>query len=89
MDIPDGWTLARSGKAIERTLRFASFADAFAFLTRVAQAAEAMDHHPDIRLRWNRVDFTLCSHDRAAVTDRDIALAQQISKLHEDWPTAR
>ena len=51
------------GKALERTYRFKDFAEAFAFLTRVAAHAEAVDHHPEFTSVWNRVDFRLTSHD--------------------------
>ena len=81
MDIPDGWTKGADGKALERTYRFKDFAEAFAFLTRVAEHAEAVDHHPEFTSAWNRVNFRLTSHDAGGVTERDIDLAQAISKL--------
>ena len=81
MDIPDGWTKGADGKALERTYRFKDFAEAFAFLTRVAEHAEAVDHHPEFTSVWNRVNFRLTSHDAGGVTERDIDLAQAISKL--------
>ena len=83
MDIPDGWTRSEDGKAIARTLVFADFAAAFAFLTRVAEAAERVDHHPDFALRWNRVELTLSSHDVDALTGRDVALAHEINGIAE------
>ena len=81
MDIPDGWILSPDGKALERTYRFKDFAEAFAFLTRVAAHAEAIDHHPEFTNVWNRVDFRLTSHDSGGVTQRDVALAQAIDGL--------
>jgi len=77
--LPPGWTL--DGEALTRTFRFADFAQAFAFLTRVAAHAEAIDHHPEFTSVWNRVDFRLTSHDSGAVTERDIELAQAIDQL--------
>jgi len=77
---PPGWTLA-DGKALERTYRFKNFAEAFAFLTRVAAHAEAVDHHPEFTSVWNRVDFRLTSHDAGGVTDRDVDLARAIDRL--------
>ena len=64
-----------------RTYRFADFAAAFAFLTRVAAHAEAVDHHPEFTSVWNRVDFRLTSHDAGGVTERDVALARAIDAL--------
>ncbi len=81
MDIPDGWALSADGKAIERTMRFKDFVEAFAFLTRVAEHAEAVDHHPEFTSIWNRVDFRLTSHDAGGVTARDVALAKAIDAL--------
>ena len=81
MDIPEGWTIDAEGKALLRTCRFADFAEAFAFLTRVAAHAEAVDHHPEFTSVWNRVDFRLTSHDADGLTARDVALARAITAL--------
>jgi 4a-hydroxytetrahydrobiopterin dehydratase len=81
MDIPDGWTPSEDGKALQRTLRFADFSEAFAFLTRVALLAEKVDHHPEFTSVWNRVDFRLTSHDAGGVTERDVELARAIDRL--------
>jgi len=81
MNIPDDWIRSGDGKAIERSFRFADFAQAFAFLTRVAAHAEAVDHHPEFTSVWNRVDFRLTSHDAGGVTARDVALAKAIDAL--------
>jgi 4a-hydroxytetrahydrobiopterin dehydratase len=81
MDIPEGWTKSADGKAIERSFRFKDFAEAFAFLTRVAAHAEAVNHHPEFTSVWNRVDFRLTSHDAGGVTKRDLALAETIEGL--------
>lgn len=81
MDTPRGWTESADGKALERRFVFKDFAEAFAFLTRVAEHAEEVNHHPEFTSVWNRVDFRLTSHDRGAVTARDVALADAISAL--------
>ena len=81
MDIPSDWTRSDDGMALLRTYRFADFAQAFAFLTRVAAHAEAVDHHPEFTSVWNRVDFRLTSHDAGGVTERDVALAEAIGGL--------
>jgi len=81
MDVPDGWVLEDGGKALVRTLKFKDFSEAFGFLSRVALHAEKVDHHPEFTTVWNRVDFRLTSHDAGGVTDRDIALAEAISRL--------
>ena len=81
MDIPDGWTNSADGKALERSFKFKDFSEAFAFLTRVAMHAEKVDHHPDFRVRWNKVDFSLSTHSSGGVTERDVELARQIDRL--------
>jgi 4a-hydroxytetrahydrobiopterin dehydratase len=81
MNIPDGWT--QDADALTRTITFKDFAEAFAFLTRVAFHAERQDHHPEFTNVWNRVDFRLTSHDAGGVTDRDIALAEAINRFAE------
>ena len=81
MNVPEGWARSADGKALERTYRFKDFAEAFAFLTRVAAHAEAIDHHPEFTSRWNRVDFRLTSHDSGGVTTRDLELARAIDGL--------
>jgi 4a-hydroxytetrahydrobiopterin dehydratase len=81
MDIPEGWALGADRKALERSFRFKDFAEAFAFLTRVALHAEKVDHHPEFTNVWNRVDFRLTTHDSDGVTDRDLELARAINRL--------
>jgi 4a-hydroxytetrahydrobiopterin dehydratase len=75
------WRTSDDGKAIEKRFTFADFAEAFAFLTRVAAHAEAVDHHPEFTSVWNRVDFRLTSHDAGGVTDRDRTLAAEIDRI--------
>jgi 4a-hydroxytetrahydrobiopterin dehydratase len=72
----DGWS--RSGDAIERAYRFDSFADAMAFVNRVATLAEEADHHPDIDIRYDRVRLSLSTHSAGGLTARDFALAERI-----------
>ena len=61
-------------------LRFADFVQAFGFMTQVALQAQQMDHHPDWRQVYNRVDITLWTHDAGGLTARDLALARCIGQ---------
>lgn len=79
--IPEGWSLDDDGKALTRSFTFGDFAEAFAFITRVALHAEKVDHHPEFTSVWNRVDFRLTSHDAGRLTERDISLARAIDRL--------
>jgi 4a-hydroxytetrahydrobiopterin dehydratase len=74
-----GWQ--RDGATISRTLRCPSFPAAIALVDRVAEAAEAADHHPEILIRWRRVTFTLTTHAAGGLTHRDMDLAAAIDAL--------
>ena len=76
-----GWLWNPEDKAIRRSFRFADFAHAFAFMTRVALAAEKADHHPDWSNSWNKVDIALSTHSAGGLTQLDIDLARRIVAL--------
>jgi 4a-hydroxytetrahydrobiopterin dehydratase len=72
----------REGDAISRELRFDDFAAAVAFVNRVAEAAEAANHHPDILVHgYDKVRLTLSTHSEGGVTERDFELASVIDRL--------
>ena len=73
------WQLAATN--IERTVTFADFPAAIAFVNRIAEAAEKANHHPDIDIRWNKVRLALSSHDAGGLTERDFRLAAIIDSL--------
>jgi 4a-hydroxytetrahydrobiopterin dehydratase len=70
-----GWTDVPGRNAICKSYKFADFNAAFAFMTRVALAAEKADHHPEWFNVYNRVDVTLSTHDAGGVTRKDVDLA--------------
>ena len=72
------WTLSADTLAINRTLVFADFAQAFGFMARVALVAEKADHHPEWFNVYNRVEIRLTTHDAGGLSARDVALAQAI-----------
>jgi 4a-hydroxytetrahydrobiopterin dehydratase len=74
-----GWTVV-DGK-LSRAFEFKDFSEAFAFMTRVAMAAEAMNHHPDWSNSWNRVKIELVTHSAGGITPNDIDLARHISQV--------
>lgn len=75
----DGWRF-EDGR-LKRDYRFNDFSEAFGFLARLALLAEKRGHHPDIFNSYGRVNLTLYSHDAGGVTQRDLDLAADISKL--------
>ena len=75
------WKPAEGRDAITRSFKFADFSQAFGFMTRVALAAEKLDHHPEWSNVWNRVAITLTSHDAGGLTELDVKLAKIIDGL--------
>jgi 4a-hydroxytetrahydrobiopterin dehydratase len=71
-----GWT--RENDTITKTFRFATFPDGIACIARVADIAEAQQHHPDIDIRYTAVTFTLSTHDSGGITGKDFELAAAI-----------
>ena len=74
-----GW--ARRGDALVKTFIFARFADGIAFVDRVAKAADEMDHHPDIDIRYTKVTMVLSTHDAGGITSSDLKLAERIESV--------
>jgi 4a-hydroxytetrahydrobiopterin dehydratase len=73
------WSLA-AGK-LHREYRFIDFSAAFGFMTRVALAAERMNHHPEWSNVWNRVVVELVTHDSGGITASDVALAKKMDEI--------
>lgn len=74
-----GWQ--QNGGAIQRVFQFTDFKAAMQFVNKVADAAEQANHHPDIDIRYNKVTFSLVSHDSGGVTQRDVRMAQRINQI--------
>lgn len=73
---------SRDGDAIVLERRFPDFAAALAYVNRVAQLAEEVNHHPDLLLHgWNRVRLTLSTHSEDGLTEADFAMAARIDQL--------
>jgi 4a-hydroxytetrahydrobiopterin dehydratase len=73
LDALPGWT--GNVDVIQKTYRFPGFVEAVAFVNRVAEIAQAADHHPDIDIRFAKVTLRLTTHDSGGVTANDVALA--------------
>lgn len=76
-DLP-GWEA--DGDAIVRTAELPGFPAAIAVVGRVAEIAEARDHHPDIDVRWRTLTFRCSTHSAGGVTEKDVELAREISR---------
>ncbi len=77
----EGWTLLPERDAIQKRFTFESFSEAFGWMTRVALAAERLDHHPEWLNVWNQVDVTLTTHSAGGLTVVDAELARILDGL--------
>lgn len=75
-----GWTV--EGKQLQCTRLFKDFIEAIAFVNKLVAPSETAGHHPDIKISYNKVTVNLTTHDAGGLTEKDFALAQEISTLH-------
>jgi len=73
----------QEGDELRREFKFEDFKKAMTFVNRVADAANAADHHPDIDIRYNRVLLVLSTHSEGGITNKDIELARQSDTIKE------
>ena len=74
-----GWERAEG--LLRRKVKFPTFLAGIDAVGRVAQRAEAADHHPDIDIRWRTVTFMLVTHSAGGITENDLAMARQINEV--------
>ena len=77
-----GWEY--KGNAIVKLFRFNEFMDGIEFVGRVAEIAEAADHHPDITINYTRITFSCSTHSDGGVTEKDFKLASNIEAAYSD-----
>jgi 4a-hydroxytetrahydrobiopterin dehydratase len=73
---------------LTRSIEFADFPTAVEFINRIAPRCEALDHHPDLALRWRWVDVELSTHSAGGVTDLDVTLAGVVDEVAAELPIA-
>jgi 4a-hydroxytetrahydrobiopterin dehydratase len=78
----EGWEL--EGKAIAREFEFETFLSGIAFVVTVATAAEELNHHPDIDIRYRRVRVAVWTHSAGGLTELDLSLAGRCNELAEE-----
>ena len=76
-----GWE--RVDNALRRSVKFPSFLDGIDAVRRIADRAEAADHHPDIDIRWRTVTFALVTHSEGGITEKDVEMAREIDGILE------
>lgn len=79
------WTHDEARGAIRRSFKFADFGQAFAFMTRIALAAERADHHPEWFNVYNRVEVLLTTHDCGGLSQRDVDMALLADRTFDAW----
>ena len=72
---------SQDGDTITRSVQAESFMAGIGLVQRVAEAAEEMNHHPDIDIRWTTVTFTLSTHSEGGLTGNDLTMARKIDSL--------
>ena len=77
----DGWQAVEGREAIFKKLKFNDFKDAFAAMTKIADKADTMDHHPEWFNVYNNLEVTLTTHDAGGVTSYDKELAEYIDEV--------
>jgi 4a-hydroxytetrahydrobiopterin dehydratase len=82
-----GWSEVDDRDAIRKSYHFSNFSEAWGFLSRIALAAEKMDHHPEIFNVYNRVEIILSTHDVEGLSEKDLHLAQAIDELAPERDT--
>ena len=70
--------------ALHKKFEFRNFAEAFAFMTKVAAVAELQNHHPDWSNAWNKVSVNLSTHSEGQITQLDIQMATKMDILALD-----
>ncbi|HEY4457697.1 MAG TPA: 4a-hydroxytetrahydrobiopterin dehydratase [Pseudonocardiaceae bacterium] len=81
-----GWRQDR--QELVRVVELADFRTAIVVVDRVAEVAEAANHHPDIDIRWRTLTFRLTSHDQGGLTDKDVEMAGRIDAIVSAQPLA-
>jgi 4a-hydroxytetrahydrobiopterin dehydratase len=80
------WEYDSEDKMLIRETVFKDFMEAMGFLNKLAEAAEKLNHHPDMTLcEYSRVIVTTTTHDAEGITDNDIRLAQSFEKILEGY----
>jgi 4a-hydroxytetrahydrobiopterin dehydratase len=81
--IPD-WSIRDEARRIERTYRFKNFAEAFAFVRKVAELAEAEGHHPDVSFGWGYATVSLQTKKIQGLHENDFIMAAKIDDLADN-----
>jgi 4a-hydroxytetrahydrobiopterin dehydratase len=76
-----GWI--KLGDEIKKKFEFKDFVQAMGFVNSIALLAERANHHPDIDIRWNKIQLVLSTHSEGGITQKDISLAKEIESFQK------
>lgn len=79
--LANGWQQVDGRDALAKTFQFSNFIAAFGWMTKIAIWAEKLNHHPEWRNVYNRVDVVLTTHDAGGLSALDIRMAQRMDRL--------
>tara|TARA_B100001113_G_scaffold329869_1_gene305051 strand:- start:594 stop:854 length:261 start_codon:yes stop_codon:yes gene_type:complete len=82
MDVPNGWGIIEGRLMAE--YKFQNFVSAKQFVDEVSELSEEHNHHPEIHFGWGYVVIELFTHDAGKLTEKDYALAHEISKVKDE-----
>jgi 4a-hydroxytetrahydrobiopterin dehydratase len=72
---------SKRAKIILRTFKFEGFLNSIAFVNRIAKRAQKMNHHPDIKICFDKVTLALTTHDEGGLMKKDFSLARQCDEV--------
>ncbi|WP_338603997.1 4a-hydroxytetrahydrobiopterin dehydratase [Sulfolobus tengchongensis] len=78
-----GWSVSEDGKKIKKEYKLKDFKQSIDLLREIQPSADALDHHPDICVYYNRVIIELTTHDFGGLTDLDYQLAVKIDEIYK------
>ena len=76
------WSIRKDSPRLWREYTFKDFARAMKFVNKVAEVAEAEQHHPDIHIHWNLVKLVLWTHDIGGLSENDFILAAKLDEFN-------
>ena len=76
-----GWTIAKDGKSLQRSVKFKDFYRTMSFVNALAHIANTEDHHPDLKLGYNYCDVTFSTHSIGGLSENDFICAAKLDRL--------
>lgn len=80
-ELPKGWVINSDGH-LTKHFRFQNFMEPMTLANKVAEIAEAIEHHPNLKIQWGALDIEIWTHDIDGLSVKDFTLAQDIETAH-------